>query len=427
MSSHRGARRATRPETGSARKVSLPSWRVLATALGLVLVLGLAVVPGRVLWAGEDSDLRDASASLTTEDAAGQGPEETASQSSRTPGQGPSADAAPIADPSPQAGPDGKQGTRSDAVSRAAMRTPVRDSRPWAFADLHKRTKVVVAKERKLQAKRIAVRKAAERKKKEQKRRKEMARRARMAKTSSFRVGSLNILGSQHTRGAGGYGPGPERAGISAGLVTSRGVDVMTMQEVQDDQLPVLLNRLPGYSIWPQHELGSNGQRLQIAWRDSRFERVDTGSVSYVFDSQTIPLPYVLLRDRETQAEFWVITTHNSARDLEGQRDAATARQIALIKELQARNGKPVLITGDVNEHEEFFYSVCGATGFLAANGGGAGCSLPPRPLRVDWIMGGGGGGVDFSGYVQDGASLARASDHYFIHAAVNVTDPGEQ
>ena len=116
---------------------------------------------------------------------------------------------------------------------------------------------------------------------------------------------------------------------------------------------------------------------------------------------------------------------HNSARDLEGERDAATAIQISLMSRLMQQSGKPVLIGGDVNEHEEFFYKVCQSLGFLAANGGGPGCALPPRPLRVDWIMGGGGDGVAFSGYVQDGSTLARASDHYFIHANVSVTDPG--
>jgi hypothetical protein len=207
----------------------------------------------------------------------------------------------------------------------------------------------------------------------------------------------------------------------------ARGVDVVTLSEVQDDQLAVLNNRLAGYSIWPQHALGSNGHRLQIAWRASQFEMVDGGSVSYPFDNQSIPLPYVLLRDRSTGAEFWVISTHNSARDLEGERDSATAIQIALMQRLMAETGKPVIIGGDVNEHEEFFYKVCGATGFLAANGGGAGCTLPPRPLRVDWIMGGGGAGVDFSGYVQDGSTLARATDHYFIHANVSIVDPGDK
>jgi endonuclease/exonuclease/phosphatase family metal-dependent hydrolase len=248
-----------------------------------------------------------------------------------------------------------------------------------------------------------------------------------MAKTSTFRVGALNILGSQHSAGPGGYGPGTVRAGITAGIIMARGVDVVALSEVQDDQLAVLNNRLAGYSIWPQHALGSNGQRLQVAWRASQFEMVDGGSVSVPFDSQSIPQPYVLLRDLGSGAEFWVIPVHNSARDLEGERDAATSIQISLMQRLMAETGSPVLIGGDVNEHEEFFYRVCGALGFLAANGGGAGCSLPPPPLRVDWIMGGGGAGVSFSGYVQDGSVRAAATDHYFIHADVSVTDPGEQ
>lgn len=246
-------------------------------------------------------------------------------------------------------------------------------------------------------------------------------------RSSTFRVGTFNILGSQHTRNSKRYESGPVRAGVTAGLITGRGVDVVGMQEVQDDQLPVLLNGLSGYEVWPQHSLGSNGQRLQIAWRASRFELVETRSSSYTFSSQTIPLPYVRLRDRASKAEFWVMTVHNSAGSMESQRDAATAHQIGLIQALLKETNKPVIVMGDVNEHEEFYQRVCAATGFAGANGGGGpACALPPRPLRVDWIMGGGGAGVAFSGYVQDGASLARASDHYFIHAGVTVTDPGK-
>ncbi|MEI2714809.1 MAG: endonuclease/exonuclease/phosphatase family protein [Nocardioides sp.] len=242
--------------------------------------------------------------------------------------------------------------------------------------------------------------------------------------SSSFRIGTLNILGSQHTRGSKRYASGPVRAGYSAGLITSRGLDVVGMQEVQDDQLPVLLRGLGGYAVWPQHSMGSNGQRLQIAWRTSRFEMLSGGSVTYTFDNQNIPMPYALLKDRATGAEFWVINTHNSARNLEAQRDSATAIQISLINRLKA-SGKPVFILGDVNEHTEFFYKVCGATGLRAANGGGPGCGLPGGPLRVDWIMGGGGRGVVFSGYVQDAASLARASDHYFLYANVTINPGG--
>ena len=315
------------------------------------------------------------------------------------------------------------------AVSRSHTyrRRTVGRAVPLENAQARKAVHVV---DRRVQQRKRAAREAAReaaRLKAARKRMRRLARLAAMEKTSSFRVGALNILGSQHSAGPGGYGPGPQRAGISASIIMARGVDVVTLSEVQDDQLPALDGGLAGYSIWPQHALGSNGQRLQIAWRDSRFEMVDGGSVTFPFDRQSIPLPYVLLRDRASGAEFWVISTHNSARDLEGERDAATAIQIALMQRLMAETGKPVIIGGDVNEHEEFFYKVCGALGFLAANGGGAGCTLPPPPLRVDWIMGGGGGGVAFSDYVQDGSVRAQATDHYFIHANVSVTDPGEQ
>ncbi|MGL5808731.1 MAG: endonuclease/exonuclease/phosphatase family protein [Nocardioides sp.] len=241
--------------------------------------------------------------------------------------------------------------------------------------------------------------------------------------SSEFRIGTLNILGSQHSAGKGGYGPGTYRAGIAASLIRSRGIEVMGLQEVQDDQLAVLDGALAGYAIWPGQGLGNNGQRLQVAWRDDRFDMVDNGSVSYPFDRQRIPLPYVLLRDRTTGAEFWVITTHNSARDLEGERDAATGIEIALINRLAA-DGIPVFIIGDMNEHTEFFCRVSAATGMTAANGGaaGGGCRLPPAPLRVDWIM---GRGVSFAGYVQDGASLAQASDHYFLYADATLRTSG--
>jgi endonuclease/exonuclease/phosphatase family metal-dependent hydrolase len=235
----------------------------------------------------------------------------------------------------------------------------------------------------------------------------------------TFQIGSYNIQGSQHRRNGTG------RAATSAGLITSRGVDLVGLQEVQWDQLAVLRNRLAGYDIWPQSALGRQGYRHQIAYRTELFEFVDGGSVTYTFDSQRIPLPYIRLRDRASGGEFYLINTHNSARGLEAQRDSATSIQIGLINQLR-ETGLPVFIVGDVNEHTEFFCRVSVATGMVAANGGSGagGCTLPPGPLRVDWIMG--GGGVDFSGYVQDGASISSgASDHYFIHSDVTVSAEG--
>ncbi len=237
----------------------------------------------------------------------------------------------------------------------------------------------------------------------------------------TFQVGTLNVLGSQHTRGSRGYGPGTVRTGRAAGVVLSRGIDLLGLQEVQDDQLNVLYNQLGGFGIWPGRGLGNNGVRLQIAYRTALFELVDTGYITTRFDFQTRPIPYVLLRDRVTGGEFWVVTIHNSPRTQEADRDSATAAEIALFNRLRG-TGRPVIVTGDMNEKEEWFCKVATGAGMVAANGGSGagGCSLPPGPLRIDWIMG--GGGVDFSGYVQDPSTLAGITDHYFVHSTVTVT-----
>ncbi|WP_148614003.1 endonuclease/exonuclease/phosphatase family protein [Nocardioides rubriscoriae] len=235
--------------------------------------------------------------------------------------------------------------------------------------------------------------------------------------TVTFRIGTYNILGSNHVP------RGQARAATSAGLITSRGVDLIGLQEVQRDQQGVFESNMPGYSFWPRDALGPQGYRHQVAWRSSMFEFVEGGSVDYTFTSMRIPMPWVLLRHRDTGAELYLINTHNSARDLEGERDSATTIEINLINRLRA-TGLPVFIVGDMNEHTEFFCRVAPATGMVAANGGSGanGCSLPPGPLRVDWIM---GARASFSGYVQDGASISTgASDHYFLHADATIGVP---
>ncbi len=239
----------------------------------------------------------------------------------------------------------------------------------------------------------------------------------------TFQVGTLNVLGSQHTAGGkGGYGSGTSRASMLAGAITSRGVDLVGLQEMQDDQLAVMRSRLPGHTIWPGQALGNQGVRLQIAFSNSLFELVDTGSISTLFDHQSRPIPYVLLRNRRTDGEFYVINVHNSPRDQEAERDSATAAEIALVNRLRA-TGRPVLLMGDTNEHTEFFCRVASTTGMIGSNGGSAanGCSLGAGPIKIDWILG--GGGTAFSGHVVDyGSPIRAATDHAFVRATVTIT-----
>jgi hypothetical protein len=238
--------------------------------------------------------------------------------------------------------------------------------------------------------------------------------------SGTFTVGTYNILGSNHTRNSKEWAPGVVRTRRAVGEIQARGMGVIGMQEVQTDQLGVLVGGLPNYTVWPAQAFGSNGYRLQIAFRDDLFELVDTGSITTAFSGQMRPIPYVKLRDRRTGGEFWFVTVHNSPRGMEVERENATGAEISLLNQLLA-SGLPVFVSGDMNEPSEFFCRVGSATGMVAANGGDAtgGCVLPPRPTGLDWLMG--GNGTDFSNYAR--VHVPGISDHPIVYSDVTLTN----
>ncbi len=223
----------------------------------------------------------------------------------------------------------------------------------------------------------------------------------------TFKVASLNILGSQHTRGGD-----HERTVRTARLVRKRHVAVAGLQEVQEDQHRWLKDGLPGYRIWPGTRYGNQGIRLQILWKKQRFDLLDHGSITTTFSHQQRPIPWVRLKDRQTGRAFSVIDVHNSPDTQEADRDAATRAEVDLYRRLRDRG--PVVIVGDMNERGEWFCKLSGATDARAANGGRhrGGCR-PPSPTYVDWLMG--GGSYDWRHYR---ARETRVSDH-LLHTAV--------
>ena len=232
------------------------------------------------------------------------------------------------------------------------------------------------------------------------------------------RLGTLNVLGSNHTAHSSQWAPGAARSRRQAQVIRERGIDVVGLQEVQLDQLRALRSSLPGYSVWPGDSLGRRGFQLQIAWRSDRFRLVDTGTITTVFSHQMRALPWVRLRSVATGGELYFVTLHNSPRDLERERDAATGPEIALLHSLLA-SGLPVLVVGDTNEKSEFFCRVAPATGMRALNGASAqgGCTVP-RDAGIDWVLG--GNVTDFSGYVRQ--RLPGATDHPIVYGDVTLT-----
>lgn len=248
----------------------------------------------------------------------------------------------------------------------------------------------------------------------------EAARLAELRKVSSFRVGTLNILGSNHARG------GTSRAAREADLIRSRGIDLIGLQEVQRDQRGVFVSRLPGMTVWPQDAHGRQGYRLQIAYSNARFERVDGGYVTHNWIGMQVPIPWIELRDRESGARFFLVNAHNAPNDMQASRDVSIGIEAALVNRLKA-TGKPVLMVGDMNEKQSFFCKMAARTQIVSANGGSwsGGCRPPGGDVRIDWIVG--AGDLTFSGYAQDGTTRATGmSDHYLIYADVDVVDSTE-
>ena len=242
------------------------------------------------------------------------------------------------------------------------------------------------------------------------------------ARYASMKVATFNILGSQHTRGPGGHGPGKVRARITSDLVKAKRLDLVGLQEVQADQLLVLKRRLGGYRIWPAYQLGRGALRLQIVWRERAFDLLERGTLFTRFAGQDRPVPWVLLRHRASGRLMYVVDIHNSPRGRELERDRALGRQIRLLQRFRA-TGRTVLVLGDFNEREEAFCEVVGRTDLVAPNGGWASrrrCNPPPGGLRVDWNFG--RGLLEFSDYdVDDGPLVRRVSDHRLVRTTVTL------
>lgn len=240
--------------------------------------------------------------------------------------------------------------------------------------------------------------------------------------SSSFKVATFNVLGSQHTRDRGGYGPGRSRARITTDLVRAKNLDLVAFQEVQGDQLQVLKRRLPGYQVFPAFQLGRGTLRLQLAWRRSAFDLLDRGTLVTKFVGQNRPVPWVLLRHGASGRAVYVVDVHNSPRRRERERDLALGRQLDLVKGFRA-TGRTVLLLGDLNERREAFCRVVGRTDLRAANGGFVSrrrCRAPEGGLRVDWIFG--RGLLEFSEYeAEAGRLVRRASDHHLVRARVTL------
>jgi endonuclease/exonuclease/phosphatase family metal-dependent hydrolase len=159
-------------------------------------------------------------------------------------------------------------------------------------------------------------------------------------------------------------------------------------------------------------------------WDSSVWTATYEDHITIPFMDSTRPQPIVRLQHIETGREIYVLNIHNSPRDAqgrEGERDRATAIEVAAIRQLRQQDGIPVFVMGDFNEHAEAFCTITGKTDLVAAQGGtNDGTCRPPRAMRVDWIFG--STDARFSSFRMDtGAAVRRITDHAVLTSAVSV------
>lgn len=230
------------------------------------------------------------------------------------------------------------------------------------------------------------------------------------------KVMTFNLLGSQHTTVAGtrpDWAPGRVRSEWASSLIEARGGSIIGVQEIQPDQVASLAVATDDkYDIFPGTTMGYAGAPQSVMWLKSDWQLVWKKTITIPFmRNQPRPQPIVRLRHRATGREVYVINAHFSPGKMESDRRKATALIIKAIKTLK-KDGLPILLTGDFNDHNRVFCQVTSKTPLRAALGGKSNKKTckPPAARRVDWIFGSGGSFGKVS--ISQGAQVRRTTDH---------------
>jgi hypothetical protein len=252
-----------------------------------------------------------------------------------------------------------------------------------------------------------------------------------LADETTFRVGTLNVLGDSHTARGGnkkGWASGYTRMGWAYSLISRAGLDVVGFQEFETPQYHRFQSLAGGsWGVFPGPTLDRGSIRDSIAWRTNTWKLIEATSIAIpYFHGQLIRRPVVKLENIESGRQVWFFNTHNPASTPRWGNNArwravAIARETALADDLGS-DGTPVVFTGDYNDRAPAFCPLTSRTGLVAANGGSSegACRLPPSP-GIDWIF---GSGMTFSDFVTARRGITgRITDHPFVYAEADIPE----
>lgn len=164
-------------------------------------------------------------------------------------------------------------------------------------------------------------------------------------------IASFNVLGASHTDGPKANKPNfstwTERIKLSVNTINNNGkpFDVIGFQEFEPVQRAYMKENLTGY------KMSSKGKESDsIMWNDTRFELVQEGSWESTYFDGKIQEPWVKLRDRETEAEFYVMSVHDPIDKGQGSPEVRYQNalgHLAMVNKLKTDG--PVYLVGDFN------------------------------------------------------------------------------
>ena len=237
-----------------------------------------------------------------------------------------------------------------------------------------------------------------------------------------FRLATFNVLGASHTKPGGDAAnryPGYKtRLPKAIKVLDGNAVDVVGLQEFQKPQHE-LFQKLAGtrYGVYPNTR--DVDTENSIAWRKSSFELVEAHrfDVTY-FNGSTRKMPYILLKELSTGYTAWFINVHNPAntsrfKHQEKYRARAIAQERKLVIKLRA-TGRPVFLTGDLNDRTKAFCPLTQGKLMLAPQSIPSMTCAPPPSMWIDWIFG--AGQTRFATYSRDWAPKDKnITDHPLV------------
>lgn len=243
---------------------------------------------------------------------------------------------------------------------------------------------------------------------------------------NGFVISSFNVLGASHTPSSR-YPGYAARMPRTVSMLASYKVDVVGLQEFENKQRTMFLAATKDtYGIYP--EATSKNSANSIIWRKSTMELVEASTIGVPYFRGNIKqMPVVLLREKATGRTFYIINVHNPASiakyggDHSKWRAKAIAIEKAKVVELR-KTGRPVFLTGDLNDREKAFCPLTANKLMISANSIPSMTCAPPPKIWIDWVFA--AGPVRFTSYAKNmWPKDNKLSDHPIILTRAHLSE----